>query len=133
MENIALTVQRESVLFFKVDTNSENFEFSDGGKRVNGIPCKSLQRLCQNHIHKTILTICNHLIFYYTKEQSWFIGAFYLTLTIQSAVSKFVVIFLCAIHECCSSTVSVSKLMKLIFPMFSSLPSFSIFVSSKNS
>ena len=59
--DIALTVQRENDLFFKVDTDSECFKFSDRGKRVNGIPCKSRQGFCQDQIHKTILTVGNHL------------------------------------------------------------------------
>ena len=59
--DIALAVQRENVLFFKVDADSESFQFSDRGKRVNGIPCKSRQGFCQDQIHKTILTVGNHL------------------------------------------------------------------------
>ena len=44
--DIALAVQRENVLFFKVDADSDSFEFSDRGKRINGISRKSRQGLC---------------------------------------------------------------------------------------
>ena len=60
-QNLTSAIQRIDMLLFKIHCNVPTFQIAYCSKKVNCIPRKATNRLCQNQIYLSILTILNHL------------------------------------------------------------------------